>query len=457
MLLCGIIDELNKSNVDTGLVSFFFCQATDSRLNNSMAVLRGLVYLLLDQQRSLMTHVRKKYDHAGKQLFEDANAWDALSNILTGVLQDSSLQSTFLIIDALDECETGLSRLLDWIIQAPSSSQVKWILSSRNRNDIERRLRPTDFRTRLSLELKENAEQVSHAVNAYIDYCISELPAVQNDQHLQDQTRGTMRRNANGTFLWVSLVFEELKKVESWDVMEVLGEVPASLEEMYSRMVRHIEQLERQNSELCRRILSTVTTSYRPLHLYELRTLSDLPSNIKITIDSVAKVVSMCGSFLTVRDKVVYFVHQSAREFLSTNTYIFPCGPEEEHYAIFSRSLEALSASLRRDMYNLRAPGFHIEHAVPPTPDPLAQVRYSCIYWIDHLRDWYSANRVLHRESLQDSGVVNAFLQEKFLYWLEALSLLRSMSTGVMAMEKLESLVVSSNRSSLSQELTLRS
>ena len=74
MLICGIIDELGKSSVETGLLSFFFCQSTDLRINNATAVLRGLIYLLVDQQPSLIPHVQKKYDHAGKALFEDENA-----------------------------------------------------------------------------------------------------------------------------------------------------------------------------------------------------------------------------------------------------------------------------------------------------------------------------------------------------------------------------------------------
>ena len=78
MLLCGIIDEMStrtrlEDKSATTLLSFFFCQATDSRINNAAAVLRGLIYLLIDQP-SLLSHVRKKYDHAGKDLFEDANA-----------------------------------------------------------------------------------------------------------------------------------------------------------------------------------------------------------------------------------------------------------------------------------------------------------------------------------------------------------------------------------------------
>jgi hypothetical protein len=108
MLLCGIVNELKKSMAKTDLLSYFFCQATDSRINNAIAVLRGLVFLLVDQQLSLISHIRKKHDYAGQALFEDANAWVALSEIFTSILQDPSLNSTYLIIDALDECNTDL-------------------------------------------------------------------------------------------------------------------------------------------------------------------------------------------------------------------------------------------------------------------------------------------------------------------------------------------------------------
>jgi hypothetical protein len=74
MLLCGIVDELNISTAGTPLLSCFFCQATDSRINKATAVLRGLIYMLVSQQPSLISHVRTKYDEAGKVLFEDVNA-----------------------------------------------------------------------------------------------------------------------------------------------------------------------------------------------------------------------------------------------------------------------------------------------------------------------------------------------------------------------------------------------
>ncbi|GAB1319954.1 Vegetative incompatibility protein HET-E-1 [Madurella fahalii] len=117
MLLCGIINELQKSIGDTDLVSFFFCQAADQRINNAAAVLRGLIYLLATQQRSLISYIQERHRDAGKQLFEGVNAWTALSQILTSMLEDPNLQNTFLVIDALDECVTDMPQLLDFIAE----------------------------------------------------------------------------------------------------------------------------------------------------------------------------------------------------------------------------------------------------------------------------------------------------------------------------------------------------
>jgi hypothetical protein len=84
MLLCGIIDELHRSLPQTASLAYFFCQATDSRINSATAVLRGLLYMIVKQQPSLVSHVRQKHDDAGKALFEDANAWVALTEIFCG-------------------------------------------------------------------------------------------------------------------------------------------------------------------------------------------------------------------------------------------------------------------------------------------------------------------------------------------------------------------------------------
>jgi hypothetical protein len=440
MLLCGIVNELKKSLAKSSLLSYFFCQATDSRINNATAVLRGLIYLLVAQQRSLISHVQKKYDQAGKALFEDANAWVALSEIFINILHDPGLESAYLVIDALDECVTDLPKLLDFIIYTSSSStRVKWLLSSRNELHIKQKLRSTDKKARLSLELRENAEQVSHAVNVYIDDKLSHVESLQ-DNSLRDRVGDILRRKANGTFLWVALVVHELEMPGSWDPLQIVEDVPMDLHQLYDRMVTQIQKLPKRNFEVCRRMLSMATVAYRPLYLAELGSLCELPDETP-ALTTVRTIVAMCGSFLTVRDDQAYLIHQSAKDYLSdeARATIFP-SQEKTHHDIFLQSLKLMSSSLHRDMYRLVAPGYLIDQVQVPAKDPLATTRYSCVYWIDHLYNSVSNKSIIEDNSFQDGGVIHIFLQKQYLYWLEALSLCRSMSEGVVSMTKLEAL-----------------
>lgn len=205
MLLCGIINELEKSSGGE-IVSYFFCQATDSRINSATTVLRGLLYLLLLQKPALVQHVRKKYDKAeNKVLFEDANAWFVLTKIMTSVLQDETLPIIYLIVDALDECITDLSKLLSFIVkQSATSTSVRWLVSSRNISHIEEKLELADERIELILEL--NADSVASSVAMFIHRKVSQLAERKGyDQKLRNTVLQQLTKNANNTFLWVAL------------------------------------------------------------------------------------------------------------------------------------------------------------------------------------------------------------------------------------------------------------
>jgi len=443
MLLCGIVDELKTSTPPhpPGLLSYFFCQATDSRINNATAVLCGLIYLLVDQQPSLISHVRKKYDHAGKTLFEDANSWVALSEIFTNILQDPTLKSAYLIIDALDECVTDLPKLLKLIVQKSSvSSRVKWIVSSRNWPEIEEELETAGQKVGLRLEL--NAESVSTAVGIYIQHKVLGLAQRKRyDNKTESAVRDYLSSNANGTFLWVALVCQNLEKVPRWETLAKLRTFPPGLDSLYGGMIQQI--CDSDHLDLYTRILAFTTTVRRPITLKELTSFIKMLEDISDDLESLEEIIGHCGSFLTLRERRIYFVHQSARDFLLTKARdkIFPSGREEVNYTIFSRSLEVMSRTLRRDIYGLRAPGYPIDKVEQPDPDPLAPAGYSVVYWVDHLSEWDSSESAKHGDDLQDGGAVDKFLRLNYLYWLEALSLLRSVPEGVLSMIKLQDLL----------------
>lgn len=453
MLMCGIINELEHSSQESIaqaspacslLLSFFFCQNTHNQLNNATAILRGLIYLMLCKQRALISHIQEKYDHAGRQLFEDSNAFWSLSEALSGMLdglRSLGAPVCYIVIDALDECETDLKHLLNFIAQSASDfPYVKWIVSSRNRLDIEQGLRNSG--TMFSLEL--NAEHVKHAINVYIDHKVSQLVSLKNDKQLQDKARDTLREKAEGTFLWVAPVTEQLQEVDRSEILEVLEEFPPGLVPLYARMIKGVQNLPPKRRERCRLIISTTAVAYRPLHLCELGVLAGLHEDISGDIRNVESLVLMCGSFLTIRKDYVYLIHLSAKDYLMGDGAgdIFECGSAATHHAIFSNSLKVMEKRLARDMYSLCHPGASIDEVTVPDPDPLAPARYACLFWVHHLEEALSSNPPTTTDTLQDKGVVDVFLRTKYLYWLEALSLLRAISEGGIAIEKLYGLLV---------------
>ncbi|KAH6642109.1 vegetative incompatibility protein HET-E-1 [Boeremia exigua] len=440
MLLCGIIDRLHSSLPKTALLAYFFCQATDSRINSATAVLRGLLYMLVSQQPSLVSHVRKKHDHTGKALFEDANAWVALTEIFTDVLRDPQLRATYLIIDALDECVTDRPKLLHFVAKQSSASQrVKWIMSSRNWPEIEEQLEQAGHKVRLSLEL--NAESVSAAVGAFIQHKVSQLAKQKKyDRQTQDTVLERLTASADGTFLWVALVCQELQATARRNVLKKLDTFPPGLNALYERMMQQISVSD--DAELCKQVLALAALVYRPITLEELVALAE-PLEDMADEAEVREIISLCGSFLSLREDTVYFVHQSAQDYLFAQAYdeIFPHVAKNAHHVIFLRSLAILSRTLQKDIYSLEALGFAIEDVRPPKPDPLAALRYPCVYWIDHLYDSKPESWADSSGNLQVTSAINKFIRRKYLYWLEGLSLCRSIGKGVVSIAKLCSLV----------------
>jgi hypothetical protein len=230
----------------------------------------------------------------------------------------------------------------------------------------------------------------------------------------------------------------QLEEYGIWEPLAVVKETPEGLHELYDRMMDRIQRSPGSHANTCRLLLCTAAVAYRPLFLAEMGSLRGLVGRA----ETVKKIVTMCGSFLTVRDEQIYLVHQSAKDYLSGKMAATALPSQSEmHYSLFSRSLEVMSSTLKRDIYNLVELGFPIEEVKVFIPDPLATTRYSCVYWVDHLYDSVLGKSESENKCLQDDNVVHTFLRLRYLYWLEALSLCRCISAGVVSMTKLENLV----------------
>ncbi|KAL6831257.1 hypothetical protein J3E69DRAFT_354190 [Trichoderma sp. SZMC 28015] len=445
MLLCGIIDELKKDR-PTRNVCHFLCQATDSRLDNATSILRVLLHTIISRQPVLFSHMRDGYEKAGKKLFEDTNSWYSLSQMFLNLVNDPNLQSLIIIIDALDECQTNLSQLLNLIAKnlSSSSSKIKWLFSSRNEQNIIDALATAKSKRAISLEL--NADSVSKAIEDYIDHQVQALSTLK--EYTKDQeakVKKYLHENANGTFLWVALVCAQLKGASRCDPLPKSSEFPAELNSLYRRMITKVcdPRMPGQGRE----ILAIATLTRRPLTIKEFNSLVNTSEDHRQSLELVwGDILGYCGSFLTLRNGTVYFVHQSAKDFLITeaSAQLFSDGLGLVHTNIFQHCISAMHKTLRRDMCGLKKPGCLASEATldQVKSGTLTSVAYCCVYWIHHFEQSVTGPLLDISDNTERHKMLYTFLSEKYVYWLEALSLLKSIFTGMEGLQRLKNSIV---------------
>ncbi|RKK66520.1 Vegetative incompatibility protein HET-E-1 [Fusarium oxysporum] len=413
MLLAGLITELEKTSHDG--IFYFFCQAARPSHRTASNVLRGVIWFIINKRPGLKSYVRREYDQAGSNIFTDHNAWYALSEVLTAILEDKTSADCIIIIDALDECIEGREKLIGYIIQCSISCKAKWVISSRNWPEIESQLDAAQSQVRLQLEL--NHAPISDAVIKFVDRKINQLNST-FDELARERIRKHLLDNANDTFLWVALVCQELGKpgVNNYHSSNILKRFPAGLNELYARMVCDIKE---QDMDWCRAILAVIAVALRPLSLQELAAADEILTEWVEDKKTLSSLVTSCGSLLTIRENKVYTVHQSVNDFLRTTPKILPSGIGQQHYSILDCSLNVMHDRLHRNLYKLEDSCVLIEEMDVLEGSSLTIVGYACVYWVDHFCAWLLTDNQ-HQNNFCYT-MITQFLENKYLYWLEAI------------------------------------
>ncbi|KAI3543614.1 hypothetical protein CSPX01_06270 [Colletotrichum filicis] len=425
--------------------------ATEERLSTATAVLRGLIFQLVRQYPKLVSYVRKPFDEGNKQVFEDNNAWYVLCRIMESILQDEDLGEVLMIVDALDECKDthDLERLVKFISKISAYPRVKMLVSSRHRWEIQTLLgREEEHAITLSLELHENS--ISVAVTEYIEEKMKSLARetlFHENPDLLEKVRDNLIENSDNTFLWVALVCQDLARstvTRRGHVERILRKSPPGLDRLYRRMVRKISSS--RDAMICLKVLAATSVAKRPMKVSELfHAISD-PLDKTLGPEDMKGVIESCGSFLNIQKATVYFVHQSAVDFLSSGRSKLP-NSAERHRDVLQNSLESLltSKQIKRDIYGIEALGTAYGNIELPEPDPMSALQYSCTYWVDHLVDWISErNQVSMPVPSMDTAImrrVQDFLETRLLYWIEYLALHGQVRQALRSIQRLHKLV----------------
>lgn len=421
MLLMGIICELGTPSPEPSVrppdIAYYFFRSTgDEPLNTATAALRSLIWMLASQQWRLLSHLREAYDKHGAELFNSDTAFYLLSEVFENMLKDPRLSPVYLVVDALNECNhktPGLRELLDLVLSSLKlSNKVKWLVSTSWDSVSRQKMRQAP---RPALSLTENL--LKQPIDIFIQNKVRKL---QDKDGYDDKTIAALelmiRARAGGRFQWVALVFRELEPVNGWDAIETVKGLPSGLLEAYDHVFKKTQDRQGRDAERCKTVLSVVYLSYRPPTWAELTVLADLTDIMAPTI------VKRCGSFLTTSGETISLWHDSAVTWCRNNhdSKLHPAGVSQGHFDIYNRSIKTLRSALTRNVYALPTAATipPDRDTYTPNPDPLARIRYSAMFWADHLLD----------SGLSEDSEVFTFLSKHFLHWIESLTLSRTLS-----------------------------
>ena len=105
------LERISQKTENTTLL-FFFCSNQDEKRNTAVAILRGLVYQIITKRPGLIRRHVLPYFETLEQGQGTLSSLETLWIIFRKLLQDPALGTTFCVLDGLDECDDGSSRIL---------------------------------------------------------------------------------------------------------------------------------------------------------------------------------------------------------------------------------------------------------------------------------------------------------------------------------------------------------
>lgn len=260
-----------------------------------------------------------------------------------------------------------------------------------------------------------------------------EINHMRGNNELKQRVVQEIMNRAEGNFLWVRLVLEEIVNCHTEEaIQETLDEIPGGLSRLYQRMeLAILENARKANKVLAKALLQWIICAHRPLTLNELA--QALRPEFTDFIDLRRTVQDVCGQFVVVDHAgKVGILHPTAREYLlkSSNTEI-AVDLRRSHGQLFAKTVS-----------NLLDPGFRFKlmlgHPLLRRTDPF--VLYAATSWMYHLR---------HTDQTSEDFLdilVKLFKSSSVLVWIHLLALINQLEVLVKAAKTLSRFVATKRK-----------
>ena len=258
----------------SAIVADFFYSYREGKLQTShYNMLRSILYAILHQNEYFFHHFQSQYQIHQKSSAAESTEWpyDLLKNILLSLKDHEKPERIYLIIDAVDESEDEdrreiLELLLD-LCTASKNCIFKIFIASRPVFEIQNYLKK--FHNVIRMQDETRAD-----IKKFTDSFLGPIVGLEGEL-LQEATEYIVN-NAQGVFLWVALVKEELRSLpekgyRDREIIEQLKALPTEMEDFYQRILDKMEDRPMRDIKDGRRMFQYVLFASRPLTVQELQ------------------------------------------------------------------------------------------------------------------------------------------------------------------------------------------
>ncbi|OBS16672.1 hypothetical protein FPOA_12708 [Fusarium poae] len=322
---------LAKYLIDHGLpqsatICYFFFKDQDQ--NTVKQALCALLHQLFSLKPLLIEHAMPQFRKDGQGLI---NSTESLWKILRNAIRDSQSGPVIIVLDALDECaESEFADLMRNVESQFRSDRLgygklKYLLTCRPYDQILSKFRVLlEAFPNIHIPGEEESKTISQEVNHVIRHRIDQLAiekrfTAQIKHHLEKRLQEATHR----TYLWVYLVFDYLQKHDFKKTLKgiesAVTTLPTSVNEAYEQILNKANK-----DPMIPKVLRIILAASRPLTLSEMNVAVNIDDKCQ-SIDDLdleddedfkARLRSWCGLFVSIHQDSIYFLHQTAREFL---------------------------------------------------------------------------------------------------------------------------------------------
>lgn len=271
-----------ESTVREGIVARFFYSFREGELQRShYNMLLSILYDILQQDEAFFYH-QCQAEYRAHQRHGRHFKWqyDSLKTIIKSLQDYQTTKRFYLIIDGVDESEeTDRREILGLFLDLCSRTKyclVKVFIASRPEAQLEARRNQFHNSIKLENETRPDIYKYAHSLLYGL-----------NLTHLVIQATAYILENAQGVFLWVKLVSEQLieaheEGLSEEDIFEFLKQLPKELKDFYGRMLgKMLDKMKERKTSLLHgpKMFRLIFFAKRPLTVDELLHALGIPDN----------------------------------------------------------------------------------------------------------------------------------------------------------------------------------